>query len=205
MTSDAELKKEMRQLIMLVSSIRSQDQDHWESHTEFTNEVIDYIRKIEKNMNDNWGRITGSLNTLRHTVEDSLDSLLTGIKPDSIKETSKALQDIQNTMGKSIQAINLENIMRELQMLSGEEISLGSGSGKKKKKKKKKKSKKSSGDSSAEEEEEEESDEDDDGLSDEEREQIVSVYGHVPDHLRKIPRKKKPEPHLLKPSDFFGM
>ncbi|MHA1612140.1 MAG: hypothetical protein ACTSVZ_03160 [Promethearchaeota archaeon] len=202
MTKDDELKKEMRQLIMLVSSIRSQDQDHWESHTEFTNEVIDYIRKIEKNMNTNWGRITTSLNTLRHTVEESLDSLLTGIKPDSIKETSKALQEIQNTMGKSIQAINLENIMRELQQLSGGEITLSGG---KKKKGKKKKSKKSGGGSPKDEEEEEEEDDDDDGLTDEEREQIIGVYGYVPEHLKKIQKKQKEDPHLLKPSDFFGM
>ena len=205
MTSDDELKKEMRQLIMLVSSIRSQDQDHWESHTEFTNEVIDYIRKIEKNMNENWGRITNSLNTLRHTVEDSLDSLLTGIKPDSIKETSKALQEIQNTMGKSIQAINLENIMRELQMLSGGELTLSGG---KKQGKSKKNAKISAGISSSydrSDEKEEADDEDDDGLTSEEREQIISVYGNIPDHLRKNPKKKKPEPHLLKPSDFFGM
>ncbi|MHA1521436.1 MAG: hypothetical protein ACTSRK_14730, partial [Promethearchaeota archaeon] len=134
--------------------------------------------------------------------EESLDSLLTGIKPDSIKETSKALQEIQNTMGKSIQAINLENIMRELQQLSGGEITLSGG---KKKKGKKKKSKKSGGGSPKDEEEEEEEDDDDDGLTDEEREQIIGVYGYVPEHLKKIQKKQKEDPHLLKPSDFFGM
>lgn len=199
-----DLKKEMRQLIMLVSSIRSQDQDHWESHTEFTNEVIDYIRKIEKNMNDNWGKINSNISNLRRTVEDSLDSLLTGIKPDSIKETSRALQDIQNTMGKSIQAINLENIMRELQMLSGSEITL-SGGKKKKTKSGKKSGSSSSSSSSYEAEEDEEEDDEDDGLSKEERDQIISVYGYVPEHLKKKQKKKeKQEPHLLKPSDFFG-
>ncbi|WP_457558077.1 hypothetical protein [Candidatus Harpocratesius sp.] len=205
MTED--LKKEIRQLIMLVSSIRSQDQDHWESHTEFTNEVIDYIRKIEKNMNEDWGKINNSLNSLRRTVEESLDSLLTGIKPDSIIETSKALQDIQNTMGKSIQAINLENIMRELQMLSGGEISLSGG--KRKKSKGGKKTQISSGISSSysvADDEEEDEDENDDGLTKEERDQIISVYGYVPEHLKKKQKKKdKKEPHLLKPSDFFGM
>lgn len=197
-----DIKKEIRQLIMMVSSIRSQDQDHWESHTQFTNEVIDYIRKIEKNMNEDWGKINNSLNSLRKTVEESLDALLTGIKPDSIIETSKALQDIQNTMGKSIQAINLENIMRELQMLSGGQISLSGG-----KTKKGKKSQISSGISSSYsvEEEEEEEVEADDGLSKEERDQIISVYGYVPEHLKKKQKKKeKKEPHLLKPSDFFG-
>ncbi|MHA1776287.1 MAG: hypothetical protein DRO88_07650 [Promethearchaeia archaeon] len=188
-----DIKKEIRQLIMMVSSIRSQDQDHWESHTEFTNEVIDYIRKIEKNMNEDWGKINNSLNSLRKTVEESLDALLTGIKPDSIIETSKALQDIQNTMGKSIQAINLENIMRELKMLSGGQISLSGG----------KRKKGISSSYSIEEEEEEE--EADDGLTKEERDQIISVYGYVPEHLKKKQKKKeKKEPHLLKPSDFFG-
>ena len=33
------------------------------------------------------------------------------------------------------------------------------------------------------------------------------IYGFVPDHLKgkKKKKKKDDEPHLLKPSDFFGM
>ena len=108
-------------------------------------------------------------------------------------------------MGKSIQAINLENIMRELQMLAGGEISLSAG--KKRKSKSNKKVQVSAGISSSydAEEEEEDEDENDDGLSKEERDQIISVYGYVPEHLKKKQKKKeKKEPHLLKPSDFFG-
>ena len=132
--SEQDIRKEMRQLVMLVSSIRSQDQDHWESHVEFSNQVIDFIKKIQGDMNSNWEKINGSVLTLNKTIEESLDSLLTGINPDSIKQTSQSLKEIQETMGKTVQAINLDSIMKELQGLTGEGIMLSSnssGSGKK--------------------------------------------------------------------------
>ena len=208
--SEEAIKKEIRQLIMLVSSIRSQDQDHWESHVEFSKQVIDFIKKIQSETNHNWKKINKSLIDLNKTVENSLDSLLTGINPESIKETSKFLKEIQSTMGKTVQAMNLDNIMRELQDLSGSGIELSSGTKKKKKKKKKKGKTKLGGKSEPYDSSDDEDDgKDKDGYTTEEREMITAyqeIYGEgqIPPHLKKKKKKKK-EPHLMKPSDFFGM
>ncbi|UYP47368.1 hypothetical protein NEF87_003653 [Candidatus Lokiarchaeum ossiferum] len=212
--SEQDIKKEMRQLIMLVSSIRSQDQDHWESHVEFSNQVIEFIKKIQKDMNNNWDKINNSVLNLNKSIEESLDSLLTGINPDSIKQTSQSLKEIQETMGKTVQAINLDGIMKELQGLSGEGIVLsGSGvsKGKKGKSKKKGATKLDSGSSgpySADDESISDEALDADGYTQEEQEMIKAyqeIYGpgQIPAHLKK--KKKKKDPHLLKPSDFFGM
>lgn len=216
MTAD-EIKKEMRQLIMLVSSIRSQDMDHFESHTKFVGELIEYVRKIETSMNENWEKINTSLISLNRTVEESLNSLLSGVNPESLKETSKALKEIQNSMGKSIQAMNLENIMRELQGVSGSGVTMTVATPTTKTASKSAKASPipisasmstsyTTPATAAAGKMESSGGEDDDGLSADERKQITSVYGYVPDHLKKQSKKKKEtkEPHLLKPSDFFG-
>ncbi len=208
MAESDDMNKSIRQLIMMVSSIRSQDQDHWESHVEFSNQVIDFIKKIEQNMNSNWERVNKSLITLNKSVEESLNSLLSGINPEGIKETSEYLKDIQDTMQKSITSMNLESIMQDLQEITGEGITLtSSGSGKKKKKKGKSGSKKKKGKKGAK-EADEEIDLDEEGYTAEERQMIAAyqeIYGpgHIPEHMKK--KKKNKDPHLMKPSDFFGM
>jgi len=212
-----DLKKEMRQLIMLVSSIRSQDMDHFESHTKFVGELIEYVRKIETNMNENWEKINTSLIALNRTVEESLNSLLSGVNPESLKETSKALKEIQSSMGKSIQTMNLENIMRELQGVGGSGVTITASAPTAKAASKSAKSSPipisasmstsyTAPTASAAGKAESAGGEEEDGLSAEERKQITNVYGYVPDHLKKQTKKKKEtkEPHLLKPSDFFG-
>ena len=133
MAESDDMKKSIRQLVMMVSSIRSQDQDHWESHVEFSNQVITFIKTIQQDMNSNWERVNKSLITLNNTVDESLNSLLSGINPEGIKETSEYLSDIQDTMQKSITSMNLESIMQDLHEITGEGITLSS-SGKRKKK-----------------------------------------------------------------------
>ena len=182
--SNEDMKSEIRQLVMLMSSIRAKDDSRYEEHVNFNKEIIDFIKKIEENMNSNWVTIQKSLESLDTKIEESLDSLLTGINPDGIRETSKSLKDIMVTMEKSITSMNLENVMRELRGMSGKGVkfsSKGSGSGK----------------------EEDEEDEEDAELISSSKE----IYGFVPDHLKDKKKKKKKddEPHLLKPSDFFGM
>ena len=124
MSATDDIKGEIRQLMMLVSAIRTQDKERYEEHVNFTNEVVNFIKKIQENMNANWDKINHSLTALNNTVEESLDALLTGINPEGLKETSQSLKEIMDTMGKSIQSLNLENVMRELRMLSGEGIKL---------------------------------------------------------------------------------
>lgn len=184
--SNEDLKGEIRQLVMLMSSIRAKDDSRYEEHVNFNKEIIEFIKKIEGNMNSNWVRIQKSLESLNIKIEESLDSLLTGINPDGIRETSKSLKEIMVTMEKSITSMNLENVMRELRGMSGKGIkfsSRGTGSG--------------TG------EDAEESEEDAELIS-----SSKEIYGFVPDHLKSKKKKKKKkddEPHLLKPSDFFGM
>ncbi len=183
--SNEDSKSEIRQLVMLMSSIRAKDDSRYEEHVNFNKEIIDFIKKIEGNMNSNWNSIQKRLELLNTKIEESLDSLLTGINPDGIRETSKSLKDIMVTMEKSITSMNLENVMRELRGISGSGIkfsSKGSGSGK--------------------DEDEEKSEEDSELIS-----SSKEIYGFVPDHLKDKKKKKKKddEPHLLKPSDFFGM
>ncbi len=181
--SNEDLKSEIRQLVMLMSSIRAKDDSRYEEHVNFNKEIIEFIKKIEENMNKNWITIQKSLESLSTKIEESMDSLLTGINPDGIRATSKSLKDIMVTMEKSITSMNLENVMRELRGISGKGIKLSSI--------------KSGGGSMDEKEEEEEAEVI--GTSNE-------IYGFVPDHLKKKKKKKKKddEPHLLKPSDFFG-
>ena len=187
MTEDS-TSAEIRKLVMLISDLRSKDNERYTEHVRFTNEVISFINKISDNMNDNWEKINKTLTKLNQTIEDSLNSLLTGINPEGIKETSSSLKEIMDTMSKSMQSINLENVMRELKALRGispsraisieqsgaESISTQFGS--------------PYGSSSETE-----------GNNGE-----PEIYGYVPDHMKKKQKKKeKKESHLLKPSDLF--
>ena len=181
--SQEDMKDEIRQLVMLMSSIRAKDDSRYEEHVNFNKEIIEFIKKIEENMNSNWVKIQKSLESLNIKIEESLDSLLTGINPDGIRETSKSLKDIMVTMEKSITSMNLENVMRELRGMSGKGIKISSTS---------------TGSGMVEDEDEVEEDAELISTSKE-------IYGFVPDHLKKKKKKKKDdEPHLLKPSDFFG-
>ena len=210
-----DIKKEMKQLIMLVSSIRSQDQDHWESHVEFTNQVIDFIKKIQDDMNKNWAKINKNIKKLNGKIENSMDSLLSGINPEGVKETSKYLKEIQGSMQESMTSMNLESIMQDLQSLTGAGIQISTGKKKKEKQVESLKSGKSSpyskknkGKSRAKAAPASNEGFDAEGYTPEEQEMIKAyqeIYGpgHIPEHLKK--KKKKKEPHLMKPSDFFGM
>ncbi len=211
--SEQDIKKEMRQLLMLVSSIRAQDNERYESHVKFSNEVVEFIKKIQENMNENWGKIHTSLDQLNHSIEESLDSLLTGINPEGIKETSQSLKEIMDTMGRSMQSMNLENVMRELRVLTGTGVTISaapaSGSGKSSSNTLKAglSTAYGSGASAGQGAQASAGDGDDpiDGLTPEEIEAYKEAYGGtLPPHLLKKKKPKKSS-HLLKPSDFFGM
>ncbi|MHA1729737.1 MAG: hypothetical protein ACTSWY_13560 [Promethearchaeota archaeon] len=177
---------EIRKLMMLISNLRSKDNERYEEHVSFMNEVISFMKKISDNMNENWKKISSSLSKLNTTIEDSLNLLLTGINPDSLKETSTSLKEIMETMEKSMQSINLENVMRELQLLTGNIASSGKII--------------PSIQTDAE------------AISSEFGSPYATsdskepeIYGFVPDHMKKKNKKKKKdkELHLLKPSDLF--
>ena len=179
---------EIRKLMMLISDLRSKDTERYEQHVAFMNEVVTFIKKISDNMNESWKKINASLQRLNNTIETSLDTLLTGINPEGIKETSNSLKDIMDTMSKSMQSMNLENLMRQLQALTGAGISLPAPSaapgqqvqpisgqfG----------TPYSGGGAAAQDNEEPE------------------IYGYVPDSMKKK-KKKNNEAHLMRPSDLF--
>ena len=177
---------DIRKLMMLISDLRAKDNERYEEHVKFMNEVVTFIKKIADQFNENWKKIQASLNKLNKSIDDSLDTLLTGINPEGIRETSASLKEIMDTMGKSMQGMNLENVMRELRAITGKgytpapQVGFGTttenidtefgkpyGSA---------------------------------GEKDEEPE----IYGFVPEHMKKGKKNKKKDTHLIKPSDLFG-
>jgi hypothetical protein len=118
MSAPGEDSKQIKQLIMLISDLRARDQEKYESHIKFMNEVVNYIKDISKNMNQAWSSIHDKLGDLNRTISSSLETLLQGIKPEDIRETSKSLENILGTMNRSVQSMNLENVMRELRVLT---------------------------------------------------------------------------------------
>jgi hypothetical protein len=114
--SEAE-KEELRKLIMLISDLRAKDEERYEAHVNFMNETIKMIRAIENQMNKHWQAVLDSLKDLNEDINTSLDSLLTGINPKGLKETSQSLKEIMNTMNKSVQSMNLEKVLSEFQIL----------------------------------------------------------------------------------------
>ncbi|MCP4761655.1 MAG: hypothetical protein GY870_07725 [archaeon] len=182
---------EVRKLMMLISDLRSKDNERYEEHVKFMNEVVTFIKKISDNMNENWKKINTSLQKLNNTIESSLDTLLTGINPEGIKETSASLKEIMETMGKSMQSMNLENLMRELRVMTGRgDVPMGSIP------------------ASAQGAE---------AISAQfgspyaqgveniaQPTNEPEIYGFVPDHMKKgSKKKKKKEQGLIKPSDLF--
>ena len=153
------------------------------------NETIKMISAIESQMNKHWSTVLESLNDLNESISANLDSLLTGINPKGLRETSKSLKEIMDTMNKSVQTMNLEKVMSELKVLKSggiayiqtaspgqkpEAISAGTNL-------------KPPGGAKA---------------ADDEPEWVD------PSDQAEIDRRKKEEEegqHLLKPSDFFGM
>ena len=114
----SEEKDALRKLIMLISDLRAKDEERYEAHVNFMNETIKMISAIESQMNKHWSTVLESLEDLNESISANLDSLLTGINPKGLRETSKSLKEIMDTMNKSVQTMNLEKVMSELKSLS---------------------------------------------------------------------------------------
>ncbi len=123
----SEEKEALRKLIMLISDLRAKDEERYEAHVNFMNETIKMISAIESQMNKHWSTVLETLNELNDSITDSLDSLLTGINPKGLKETSTSLKEIMNTMNKSVQTMNLEKVLSELKILKEGGISFAPG------------------------------------------------------------------------------
>jgi len=193
----SEEKEALRKLIMLISDLRAKDEERYEAHVNFMNETIKMISAIESQMNKHWSTVLEKLNELNENINANLDSLLTGINPKGLRETSKSLQDIMDTMNRSVQSMNLEKVLSELKVLksgnipatSTETISVGQQpeeisadlkpQGLKAPGGTQASSAKSSGTAAAGEE------------------------GWVDPHEKAKKKEEEEEPHLLKPSDFF--
>ncbi|MFX1388816.1 MAG: hypothetical protein ACFE9Z_01990, partial [Promethearchaeota archaeon] len=104
-------------LIMLISDLRAKDEERYEAHVNFMNETIKMISAIESQMNKHWNTVLESLRELNESISANLDSLLTGINPKGLRETSKSLKEIMDTMNKSVQTMNLEKVLSELKVL----------------------------------------------------------------------------------------
>ena len=115
----SEEKDAIRKLIMLISDLRAKDEERYEAHVNFMNETIKMISAIESQMNKHWSTVLDSLKELNENINTNLDSLLTGINPKGLRETSKSLQEIMDTMNKSVQSMNLEKVLSELKVLKG--------------------------------------------------------------------------------------
>ena len=81
------------------------------------NETIKMISAIESQMNKHWSTVLDSLKELNDSISANLDSLFTGINPKGLRETSKSLKKIMDTMNKSVQTMNLEKVLSELKVL----------------------------------------------------------------------------------------
>jgi len=196
----SEEKEELRKLIMLISDLRAKDEERYEAHVNFMNETIKMIRAIESQMNKHWEAVLTSLKDLNGDIITSLDSLLTGINPKGLKETSQSLKDIMDTMNKSVQSMNLEKVLNELKVLQSgeyvvtpatrtqakakpEPITAGGGLSTPRLKPPPGAQASSTGGASGAPEE-------------------ASEW--VDPHEKAKKEKEEEEPHLLKPSDFFG-
>ncbi len=120
--STEEEKDALRQLIMLISDLRAKDEERYEAHVNFMNETIKMISAIESQMNKHWSTVLESLGELNENINDNLDSLLTGINPKGLRETSKSLKEIMETMNRSVQSMNLEKVLSELKFLKSTTI-----------------------------------------------------------------------------------
>ena len=185
----SEEKEALKKLIMLISDLRAKDEERYEAHVSFMNETIKMIGAIESQMNKHWSTVLESLKELNENINNNLDSLLTGINPKGLRETSKSLQEIMDTMNKSVQSMNLEKVLSELKVLKSSaspasytpQVSVGqqpeqitaninltpptvTGTS---------------------------------------PTQEPEVYGYVPPKKKKKKDEEEEEPHLMKPSDLF--
>jgi hypothetical protein len=119
----SEEKEALRKLIMLISDLRAKDEERYEAHVNFMNETIKMISAIESQMNKHWNTVLESLKDLNDNISANLDSLLTGINPRGLRETSKSLKEIMDTMNKSVQSMNLEKVLSELKVLKAGGVS----------------------------------------------------------------------------------
>jgi len=184
-------KEDLRKLIMLISELRAKDEERYGAHVQFMNEVIKMIRAIESQINKHLSTVMDTLNDLNEDIKQKLDTLLTGINPKGLKETSSSLKEIMETMNKSVQSMNLEKILSEIKYMQGQQISAASKA----------------------------------TPSEEQPEQISKnlkqpSYQQPPeeqaspgqgateeewvDPHEKKKKEEDEEPHLLRPSDFFG-
>ncbi|MBY8983021.1 MAG: hypothetical protein KGD57_08735 [Candidatus Lokiarchaeota archaeon] len=189
----SEDKEGLRKLIMLISELRAKDEERYEAHVDFMNQTIKMISAIESQMNKHWKTVLESLTELNENINANLDSLLTGINPKGLRETSISLREIMDTMNKSVQSMNLEKVLSELKLLkgvnvqyaamTGQEVSIGqqpeqittslNPPGLKK-----------PGSTTAK--------------------QGDAQWVDPNEAAEKKRKKEEDEPHLLKPSDFFG-
>jgi len=123
----SEEKDALKKLIMLISDLRAKDEERYEAHVNFMNETIKMISAIESQMNKHWSTVLESLEELNENINNNLDSLLTGINPKGLRETSKSLQEIMDTMNKSVQTMNLEKVLSELKILKSSAIQASPG------------------------------------------------------------------------------
>ena len=190
----SEEKDALKQLIMLISDLRAKDEERYSSHVDFMNETVRMIRAIENQMNKHWATVLESLKELNENINNNLDSLLTGINPKGLRETSKSLQEIMDTMNKSVQSMNLEKVLSELKELKAtapttiapsmpaptpipvgqqpEPITAGISLNPP-------------------------------PIGTEPPKEQQEVYGYVPDKKKKKKKEDEDEPHLMKPSDLF--
>jgi len=191
-------KEALRKLVMIISDLRAKDEERYEAHVNFMNETIKMIRAIESQMNKHWETVLDSLKDLNESINANLDSLLTGINPKGLRETSKSLREIMDTMNKSVQSMNLEKVLSELKVLQSGAYAIPLGVP---------------------------------SYAQQQPEPITAGTGLTPPGLKgpeglKAPsgatgassqsetsewvdphekkKKEEEEPHLLKPSDFFG-
>jgi hypothetical protein len=186
----SEEKEALRKLIMLISDLRAKDEERYEAHVNFMNETIRMISAIESQMNKHWSTVLESLRELNENINKNLDSLLTGINPKGLRETSKSLQEIMDTMNKSVQSMNLEKVLSELKVLKAatgtniasqgtvipEKISVG------------------------QQPEQITAAMNLSSTTTQSTEKESEVYGFVP---KKKKKDEEDEPHLMKPSDLF--
>ena len=192
-------KEELRKLIMLISDLRAKDEERYEAHVNFMNETIKMIRAIESQVNKHWETVLDTLKDLNEDIVTNLETLLTGINPKGLKETSQSLKEIMDTMNKSVQSMNLEKVLNELKVLQSgtysfqpsarmqaqpEPITAGTGLVSPT-------LKAPAGAAQT-------------GLKPPGGASTQAESGEWVDPHEKAKKEKEEEPHLLKPSDFFG-
>ena len=189
----SEEKDAIRKLIMIISDLRAKDEERYEAHVNFMNETIKMITAIESQMNKHWSTVLESLKELNENVNSNLDSLLTGINPKGLRETSKSLQEIMDTMNKSVQSMNLEKVLSELKFLKGssqpsDQAPLTSQT--------------IPGTQQPEQITANININPSIGLTPPTT-QETEIYGYVPKKKKKKEKDEEEEPHLMKPSDLF--